>query len=83
MNNNDVKQIIYGAIRNRDRYQNEITEDTNLIEDLGFSSIDMIELIYFLEEKCNIQFSFEDLDIEILMIVGKLVELVLSKTTKQ
>ncbi len=53
-----------------------IGEETHLIYDLGFDSIDMVYLIVNLEEEFDIQIDANDLSLDNLAQVKKLMELV-------
>lgn len=76
---NQVKEKIHEVISNKIRFATKITNETNLIEDLGFTSIDLMEMIYQLEEIFDIQFSFDDLEVENITVVESLIKLVTSK----
>lgn len=70
----ELKKIIIqisGILSNVD-----INEETNLINDLGFESIMIMELIIKIEETFLFEFSDEEMDIEKIMIVGNLVEII-------
>lgn len=70
----ELKKIIIqisGILSNVD-----IDEETNLINDLGFESIMIMELIIKIEETFLFEFSDEEMDIEKIMIVGNLVEII-------
>lgn len=69
-----IKNVIKEANKNID--VNVISEDTNLIYDLGFDSIDMVYLIVNLEEAFDIQIDASDLSLDNLAQVKKLMELV-------
>ena len=53
-----------------------ITEYTNLINDLGFDSIQLVELVVEIEKAYSIEFKDEDLNIDILQIYGGLLNTV-------
>ena len=54
----------------------EINENTNLIEDLGYDSIELMILLVQLEEALGINFDDMDLDYNNLVICGELNKLV-------
>lgn len=56
-----------------------IDEETNLINDLGFDSIDLIRIIVEIENEFSIDFSVEELDVEKVMKVGELFYLIKTK----
>lgn len=49
-----------------------LENDDNLMYDYGMDSIEIMSLIIAIEEKFDIEFELEDLDIENLMILSKL-----------
>lgn len=54
----------------------EITDNTDLIEDLGYSSLDLMELIVEIEMEFDIEIPDEFLTTEYLTKVNKLMEIV-------
>lgn len=54
----------------------EITDNTDLIEDLGYSSLELMELIVEIEMEFDIEIPDEFLTIEYLTKVNKLMEMV-------
>jgi len=69
-----VKQIIAEELRVKPE---EITENARFIDDLGADSLDSIELVMALEEKCNIEISDEDA--EKLTTVGEAIKYIEGK----
>lgn len=57
----------------------DINKETNLINDLGFESIMIMELIIKIEETFLFEFSDEEMEIEKIIIVGNLVETIEDK----
>lgn len=57
----NVKTIIQG-VKNYDHLN--IKEDTNLIDELGFTSIDIMNLILELEQSFKVTFKDQDLDLD-------------------
>ena len=61
----NTKEVILNIIKDLSPNQNtEISPGMNLIDDLGFDSINMLQLILELEEKFDISISDDDLDID-------------------
>lgn len=58
-----VKEIICNIIENNDFYS-QITDQTNLIDDAGMDSIQIMQLVVELETVFNIEFHDDDLIIE-------------------
>ena len=54
----------------------DINEETNLIADLGYTSIELIKLVVKIESELNFYFKDEYLRFETLIIFGKLYEYV-------
>jgi acyl carrier protein len=59
-----------------------VTPDTRLIDELGFDSVSMLELVTAIEDKFDITIDFEDLDIEVLNVAGLLASLVARKVSE-
>lgn len=76
-----VDNIIYDLIKDCSSiiYENEeITDNTSLVEDLGFDSVTIMQLVIEIEEKFNIRFD-EDTDFKNLNYVNELIEIVKRK----
>ena len=58
-----------------------INDDTNLVEEFGLDSLDVVEVTLELEKKCNI--SISDDDIERIKTFSDLERVVLSSPTKK
>ncbi len=71
--NEDLKKII---IRNSTiaLAENDIQDDTDLISDLGFDSVKLIQLVVDIENKFGFEFQDEDLSFEILSKYSDLQE---------
>lgn len=48
----------------------EVNEHTQLIDDLGFTSLEIMNLILMLEQRFNITFEDDDLDLDRFVTVG-------------
>ncbi len=59
---------------------NNIDEKTILTSDLGYDSVQIIELIVELENEFNIEIDDDDLEIENLTVYGMLYEMIERKT---
>lgn len=71
----ELEQMIMQYVE--DEYRNvELKEDTSLIDDLGFDSIMLVELMMEIEDEFNISFDEVDELVESFDTVGKLMELV-------
>lgn len=57
----------------------EFRDELNLIEDLMFDSISLLELIVEIEDEFGIEFDEEDIDIDIFSNYGNLRKLLLEK----
>ena len=60
--------------------ENLINENTILTSELGYDSVQIIELIVALEDEFNIEIDDDDLDIENLTNYGNLYEMICKKT---
>lgn len=57
----------------------DINEETNLVKDLGYDSVQIIELIVELETEFDIEIEDDDLDIENMVVYSRLYKTVESK----
>ena len=64
------------AILKEKGFCDEITADLKLKEDLGFDSLNMVELMVELEDKLSIEFDESDLDPALLQTAGQIYTLV-------
>ena len=67
MNREILFKELKELVKERSKSKQEITEQTNLIYDLGFDSILLIELFTEIEERYNAEFDFEGVDFEKIM----------------
>lgn len=70
----ELKELVKG----RSKSKQEITGDTNLIYDLGFDSILLIELFTEIEERYSVEFDFEDVDFEKIVVYENFVHYIAS-----
>jgi acyl carrier protein len=54
-------------------------DNTHLVEDLGFDSLDIVTLVISIESEFNISFDIDELEFESVIHFGKLLEIVQSK----
>lgn len=57
-----------------------VTEQTNLIDDLGFDSIMMMEFVVEIEENFDVVIDGDDLKVEIISNFGSLINLVFERS---
>ncbi|MCM1361285.1 MAG: acyl carrier protein [Clostridiales bacterium] len=60
-----------------------IKEDTDFIEELGFDSLSIIRFITDVEREFNIEFDFEELVSEVIGKYGTLLEVIEKKLNKE
>jgi acyl carrier protein len=72
---NEIKKIIL-SIANSTISVTDITDNMNLIEDLNYDSIKMIQLIVEVEEKFNLFIDIENVPIKELYNVGTFINYV-------
>lgn len=70
-----LNQII-SQLQNEYRVDEEITTDTNIVELVD--SLDIMNYIFFLEEKFNIQISDEQVENESILVISNTIDLILS-----
>lgn len=76
MKNRIIKLImayIESVMEEKDKNTPAYSEDLNLIDDLGFDSIDLVNLVVYIEEELKISCNTDEL-IEYLDRLGELVE---------
>lgn len=71
------KIIIENSLR--EITEDDILDNSSLVEDFGFDSFKMIELIVDIETEFNILIEDEDMDIDILTRYGSLRDLIFKK----
>lgn len=71
----DLKSILSDQL---DVDPDSINNDTDLADDLGADSLDVVDLVMTLEEEFDIE--IPDEDIETMTTVGEIVEYISSKT---
>lgn len=76
--NENIKDILIN-ISGREIKTCEINDNTNIISDLGFDSVKIIQLIVEIENKFNIEIEDEDMDINNLNNCKSLRELIAKK----
>ena len=59
--------------------ESEVTMDTNLMKDLSADSLDAVEIIMAIEDEYGIAFTDEDLASSDIKIVGKIIDLIVTK----
>lgn len=74
----NLKRIIINHSR-KEIQDYEINEYTNLINDLGYDSVRIIEMILDIEEQFNITIDDEDIDVDALTKYEPLKTLILRK----
>lgn len=80
----DNKKMLYEMIANLAKIDvDQIREQTNLIDDLGFDSITIVLLIVEIETKFRIVFEDENLELDVLSSVNKLLNIINQKTSKE
>lgn len=81
MNKDNIRENIIEIVYELDRTvgKKEIMKCKNLIDDLGFDSIKMLSLIVEVENKFNIEFEDEDLDMDKLNVFENLICIVESR----
>lgn len=85
MENTMDKNILYGLIKSNASNMSEgveITDDIRLIEDLGYDSVDLMQLIVDIEEEFGVDFMNNDILAEKIATPGSLMELILYSRRK-
>lgn len=69
-----LKSIIVYFVEGVDT--NSISDETNLLDDLGFDSVDLIKFVVKIEEAFDIEIDDDDLELDRLIVFGELVNLI-------
>jgi acyl carrier protein len=80
MNNDQRLKEIIAKVATQDVDAGNINEEIILTSDLGYDSVQIIELIVELENEFNIEIDDDDLEIENLTVYCKLYEMIERKT---
>ena len=73
MTNNEVLEIITNKIISMKKIT-DISISMHFKEDLGFDSVDMLEMVLYLEEQCHVSFA----DSFIVLTIKDAIDLVIS-----
>lgn len=76
---NTLEEVIYTIERILPQNGRQVEATDDLIEDLGFDSIDLTELMMFMEERFNVDIEDAEFIDRDVMTVGDLVKLIRSK----
>lgn len=61
-------------------YEGEVTYEMNILDDLGFDSIQVMELVVSIEDEFDIEIEDYVLDIDVLSDISKLIDIVKKST---
>ncbi len=78
MNKENLFKELKELVTELSKSTQEITEGTNMTYDLGFDSILLIELFTAIEERYHVEFDFEGIDFEKIVIYENFVNYVAS-----
>ena len=76
MNDLDIKTKLIKCIKDTCVYDEEIKEEYSLKNDLGYDSLEIVSLIFEIEETFNITFDSSDLTFENMETVYDLLNLI-------
>lgn len=74
--NNNLKEELKEVVMSISKSKQELNDDTNLCFDLGFDSVEMVELFTEVEDKYKIEFDFDEVDFEDIAIFKNFVSYV-------
>ena len=73
-----IKRIISELVEDKE-IQNTISSETNIIDDIGLDSLQMINFILMLEDEFDIEIDFDEFEYEYLLKFSTLVEFIKGK----
>lgn len=76
--NEKVKNIICLTLED-DSYYDRLTDETNLVEDIGMDSIQIMQIVISIEIEFDIEFNDDELLIDNLAILKNLIRIILSR----
>lgn len=71
-----AEKIIEIIANKLDKNPQDIKWESRLIEDLGADSLDITELVMYLEEDCQVDFEADGIDIAEIKTVGQVIEMI-------
>ncbi len=77
----EIAGKIFDIVKKSAKYEDDITMDTMLVEDMGFTSIGLVEVVYDIEMEFNITLELYELEFDRINLIGNLVELVERKVS--
>lgn len=82
----EVREILIGLIKENTVVtfsSKAVKDDTDLITELGFDSLTIVQLVSDIESKFNIDFDVEELVSEVIEKFGTLLDKVMEKITEE
>lgn len=76
MDKNYLSEELKTIVMKISKAKQKVSEDTNMVYDLGFDSVAMIELFTEVEERYGIEFDFDDVDFDDIVIYGNFLNYV-------
>ena len=77
----EIAGKIFDIVKKNAKYESDITMDTMLVEDMGFTSIGLVEVVYDIEREFNITLELYELEYNKINLIGNLVGLVERKVS--
>lgn len=74
-----MKKLIELVLDSAERKNIQLEKETDLITDLGYNSINFIQLLALVEENFAIEFDIDDIDLEKIRKLPLFIELVKNK----
>ncbi|MBQ3668049.1 MAG: acyl carrier protein [Clostridia bacterium] len=78
---NKLKEIVIAADESLSGRESEITESSRILQDLGFSSVELLYMAVIIEETFKI--AMDDVNVWELSTVGDAVDMIMNEMKKQ
>lgn len=78
----DIQEKVFEIIRVHAKYDDEITMDVYLVEDMGFTSIELVEVVYDLETEFDVCMEPDELNFDKINLISNLVGLIERKVSE-
>lgn len=71
-----IYELIFRIAMNSGLEVGTLSDETNISSDLGFDSVALIELIVEIENEFDIEIDENDIDVNNLVVIGKLISMI-------
>lgn len=77
----EIAKKIFNIVKNNSKFEDDITKNTKLVEDMGFTSIELVKVVYDIEMEFDINLELYELEFDRINLIGSLIEVVEGKVS--